>query len=55
MKPRTQTSKEFCRTTTGAFDFVVANPPFNVNAIDKERLKDDKRFSFGILSVDKGN
>jgi type I restriction enzyme M protein len=25
---------------TGAFDFVLANPPFNVNAVDKERLKD---------------
>jgi hypothetical protein len=22
------------------FDFVLANPPFNVNAVDKERLKD---------------
>ena len=25
---------------TGQFDFVLANPPFNVNAVDKERLKD---------------
>ncbi|SBT06568.1 hypothetical protein ACCAA_350006 [Candidatus Accumulibacter aalborgensis] len=25
---------------TGSFDFVLANPPFNVNAVDKERLKD---------------
>ena len=25
---------------TGRFDFVLANPPFNVNAVDKERLKD---------------
>ena len=24
----------------GRFDFVLANPPFNVNAVDKERLKD---------------
>ena len=24
----------------GQFDFVLANPPFNVNAVDKERLKD---------------
>jgi len=23
---------------TGQFDFVLANPPFNVNAVDKERL-----------------
>ncbi|GAB1719599.1 MAG: hypothetical protein NTAFB09_13300 [Nitrosospira sp.] len=27
-------------TATGRFDFVLANPPFNVNAVDKERLKD---------------
>jgi type I restriction enzyme M protein len=25
-------------TATGQFDFVLANPPFNVNAVDKERL-----------------
>ena len=25
---------------TGQFDFVLANPPFNVNAVDRERLKD---------------
>ncbi len=24
--------------STGAFDFLLANPPFNVNAVDKERL-----------------
>ncbi len=27
------------------FDFVMANPPFNVNGVDKEKIKDDKRFS----------
>jgi type I restriction enzyme M protein len=26
--------------STGNFDFVLANPPFNVNAVDKDRLKD---------------
>ncbi|MEZ4522996.1 MAG: N-6 DNA methylase [Thermomicrobiales bacterium] len=31
--------------TAGQFDFVMANPPFNVNAIDKERLEGDPRFS----------
>jgi type I restriction enzyme M protein len=39
----------------GRFDFVIANPPFNVNAIDKDRLKDDKRYPYGIPSVDNGN
>lgn len=41
--------------SVGAFDFVIANPPFNVNAIDKDRIKDDKRFPYGIPSVDNGN
>lgn len=40
----------------GNFDFVMANPPFNVNRIDKERIKNDrKRFPLGIPSVDNGN
>jgi len=38
------------------FDFVMANPPFNVNNVDKERIKDDKaRYPFGMPSVDNGN
>ena len=38
------------------FDFVMANPPFNVDKIDKERLKDDKaRFPFGMPRNDNGN
>ncbi len=37
------------------FDFVMANPPFNVDRIDKERLKDDKRFPFGLPRTDNGN
>ena len=41
--------------SVGKFDFVMANPPFNVNGIDKDRLKDDKRFPFGVPSVDNGN
>jgi type I restriction enzyme M protein len=40
----------------GRFDFVMANPPFNVDKVDKERIKDDKaRFPFGMPSVDNGN
>ena len=43
-------------TSPGKFDFVMANPPFNVNNIDKERLKDDTaRFPFGMPRVDNGN
>jgi hypothetical protein len=37
---------------TGRFDFVLANPPFYANAVDKERLKDSvwpgRRFPFGL-------
>jgi type I restriction enzyme M protein len=44
---------------TGKFDFVLANPPFNVNAIDKDRLKDSvgprRRFPFGLPRTDNGN
>ena len=44
---------------TGTFDFVLANPPFNVNAVDKERLKDmvgpGRRFPFGLPRTDNAN
>lgn len=40
----------------GKFDFVMANPPFNQKAVDKERIKDDKRrFPFGMPKVDSAN
>lgn len=38
----------------GPFDYVMANPPFNVDEIDAERMKDDKRLSFGLPGVNKG-
>jgi type I restriction enzyme M protein len=41
--------------SVGRFDFVIANPPFNVNAIDKERIKNDKRYPYGVPSTDNGN
>ena len=34
--------------SVGKFDFVMANPPFNVDRVDKEKIKDDPRFPFGI-------
>lgn len=37
------------------FDFVMANPPFNVDGVDKERLKDDPRYPFGLPKVDNAN
>ena len=42
--------------SVGKFDFVMANPPFNVDKIDKERLRDDKaRFPYGMPKPDNGN
>lgn len=44
---------------TGAFDFVLANPPFNVNAVGKERLAkavgEGRRFPFGLPRSDNAN
>ncbi len=44
---------------TGKFDFVLANPPFNVDAVDKERLADmvgsGRRFPFGLPRSDNAN
>ncbi len=46
-------------TATGRFDFVLANPPFNVDAVDKERLADmvgpGRRFPFGLPGADNAN
>jgi type I restriction enzyme M protein len=39
----------------GSFDFVMANPPFNVNGVDKSKLEGDKRFPFGIPRPDNAN
>jgi type I restriction enzyme M protein len=43
----------------GRFDYLLDNPPFNVNAVDKERLKDQvgkgRRFPFGLPRVDNAN
>jgi type I restriction enzyme M protein len=37
------------------FDFVMANPPFNVDKVDKERIKDDPRYPFGLPKADNAN
>ncbi len=45
--------------STGRFDFVLANPPFNVNAVDKERLEGEvgknRRFPLGLPRTDNAN
>lgn len=39
----------------GEFDFVMANPPFNVDKVDKTKLEDDVRFPFGLPTADNAN
>ncbi len=39
----------------GKFDFVMANPPFNVSGVDKEKVKGDSRFVLGVPSTDNAN
>jgi type I restriction enzyme M protein len=41
--------------SVGKFDFAMANPPFNVDKVDKERVKDDPRFPLGIPRTDNAN
>ena len=44
---------------TGKFDFVLANPPFNVDAVDKDRLADsvgkNRRYPYGLPNTDNAN
>ena len=37
----------------GRCDFVMANPPFNVDEVDAEKIKGDRRLSFGLPGVNK--
>jgi len=37
------------------FDFVMANPPFNVNGVDKDKLAGDQRFPYGLPNTDNAN
>jgi len=34
-------------------DFVMANPPFNVDKVDAEKVKEDRRLPFGLPGVNK--
>ncbi len=36
-------------------DFVMANPPFNVDEIDADKIKSDPRLPFGLPGVSKGS
>lgn len=52
---QTNTYYEDPHDCVGKFDFVMANPPFNVDKVDKEKLKDDPRFKFGLPAADNAN
>lgn len=41
--------------SVGHFDFVMANPPFNVSGVDKDRLKTDPRLPLGLPTTDNAN
>jgi type I restriction enzyme M protein len=41
--------------SAGKFDFVMANPPFNVDKVDKERIKNDPRYPFELPKADNAN
>lgn len=42
-------------TLVGKCDFVMANPPFNVDLVDEKKVKGDKRLPFGLPGVNKAN
>jgi type I restriction enzyme M protein len=44
---------EDVQTLHGKCDRVMANPPFNVDMVDAERVKDDVRLPFGLPGVNK--
>ena len=41
------------RPLWGHCDFMMANPPFNVDMVDATRVKDDRRLPFGLPGVNK--
>ena len=54
------TYKEDAHQATGRFDYVLANPPFNVNNVDKTTLaggvgQPGTRFPWGVPSTDNAN
>lgn len=39
----------------GKFDYCIANPPFNVDGVKKDRITDDPRYALGIPRNDNAN
>ncbi|GGK85652.1 type I restriction-modification system subunit M [Deinococcus radiotolerans] len=42
-------------TSPSKFDFALANPPFNVSGVDKDRIGVDPRLPFGLPRTDNSN
>src|SRR3984893_17330311 len=53
--PQSNAYYEDPHRSIGKFDFVMANPPFNVDKVDKERIKNDPRYPFGLPKADNAN
>lgn len=50
------TYDEDIHNSVGQFDFVMANPPFNVNGVDREKIKSDRaHYPFAVPTVDNAN
>ncbi|MCL6613098.1 MAG: type I restriction-modification system subunit M [Firmicutes bacterium] len=41
--------------SVGKFDYVMSNPPFNVNGVDKDKLWGNPRYPFGLPRPDNAN
>jgi type I restriction enzyme M protein len=52
---QSNTYYEDVHDSVGKFDFVMANEPFNVSGVDKEKIKDDPRFRLGLPNTDNAN
>jgi len=47
---------EDLHSSVGKFDFVMANPPFNVDRVDRERIKNETaRYPLGMPTADNAN
>jgi type I restriction enzyme M protein len=52
---QSNTYYEDVHESVSKFDFVMANPPFNVDGVDKAKLKGDPRYPLGFPTVDNAN
>jgi len=52
---QSNTYYEDVHESVGRFDFVMANPPFNVDGVDKDKLKGDPRYPLGFPTADNAN